>query len=72
MGSSRPRESAKALRTVVDSFKRVQVHSKGSARIFSQRDHKGKMEVQDLLAKVALLMRVVREETPLVHQVGLP
>ena len=69
VASPTPRDAARPLREVVDSFKRAR--QAGPMAVFSTRKPGEKTSVEELLKKVGALMEVVRKETPLVHQVSL-
>lgn len=74
VGSTTPKQAAESLRKVVDSFKRVR-QAKGHIRALykSQRDVVGAADrtAQGLVRGAGELMRVVRKETPMIHQVSL-
>lgn len=71
VASQQPKEAALALRDVLDSFKTARQALQHPRAIFAAPGLVGKTRsVEDLLAGCAQLMKVVRDQTPLVHQVS--
>ena len=70
MASSQPAEAARGLRKVVDSFKRSgNTLGRSMASFGLTPDGRAERTVPALLGRVGELMQVVRQNTPLVHQV---
>jgi thiamine-phosphate diphosphorylase/hydroxyethylthiazole kinase len=67
VASTTPKDAAKGLKDVLDSFFQ---HRKGKAsrEVFGIG---GKRSPDVLVAKVGEIMRVVRDKTPMINQVGL-
>lgn len=71
VGSDTPEDAARGLRKQVDSFKRARKALGDSTSIFTARAAGAEPpSVAQLIDDVVTLMDVVRQNTPLVHQVG--
>lgn len=72
VGSQKPKEAAAELRKMVDSFKRARAQHDEVKNHASFPVSKAPRTAEALIEAAAGLMEVVRENTPLVHQVRSP